>query len=168
MAKGVILTDRDNQRTFYWNTHANVGPGCPNRTDDVQLVQLGYACLATRGSGLITDDPELVSLARMVVPGSPYSGSPTDALTMAIRRHQLLRGAMIDGRVSSITAKSGEYAAGQTWMLVPLNTRMGAVLGTNSGNMPNLWPKIHLHPLCPAALAAISRTVFTLPAVPIV
>ena len=33
-------------KRFCWNIGANVGPGCPNRIDNVHLVQLGYACKA--------------------------------------------------------------------------------------------------------------------------
>jgi hypothetical protein len=89
MAKTIILTDRDNGNHFMWNTHANVGPNCPNRADDVQLVQLGYICLGT-GTTYPGDDQGLADLAAKINPGDPYTGSPSDPLSLAIRRHQMV------------------------------------------------------------------------------
>ena len=43
-----ILIRKGDATRFYWNIDANVGAGSPNRNDDVQLVQLAYAVMATK------------------------------------------------------------------------------------------------------------------------
>jgi hypothetical protein len=164
MAKGLLLTHHDKRTNFYWNTHANVGPGCPNRIDDVQLVQLGYLCLASPAfPGLFSDDPAIVAMAAAINPGDPYSGGMTDPLTVMIRSHQVARGGPVDGRVSTIQSANGRYG-GLTCMLVPLNTR----IQESMMRFMSMWPKIHLHPRCPPQLAAISMAAFSLPAQPLV
>jgi hypothetical protein len=32
---------------FYWNISQDVGPGCPNAQDDVELVRFGFFCMGT-------------------------------------------------------------------------------------------------------------------------
>ncbi len=41
MAKGLVAQDG----RFYWTVDAHAGPGCPNKADDVQLVQFGCWCM---------------------------------------------------------------------------------------------------------------------------
>ncbi len=43
MASGIMLGEN---KAFFWNVDAHVGPACPNKAEDVQLVQLGYHCYA--------------------------------------------------------------------------------------------------------------------------
>jgi hypothetical protein len=41
----VVAVAELNGRAFRWNLTANVGPGQPNKLDDVELVRFGYICM---------------------------------------------------------------------------------------------------------------------------
>lgn len=149
MASGIILGSR---RKFYWNVDAHVGPGCPNRPDDVQLVQLGYYAMARSTSPEVDPKARLVYMG--VTPGAPYSGALTDPLTHAIKTQQALRGGTQDGRVSPIQNASGVYGS-QTWMLIPLCNCI-------YDYFPRAWPLLHKMQGCPGILAGVSETTFTI------
>lgn len=125
---------------FFWNIDAQVGPGCPNKTEDVHLVQLGYACgvLNAAVSGAESE------IFRRVTPGAAYTGAASDPLTIAIKLHQTSRGGTQDGRVSPI-GPTGSYGP-QSWMLIPLNNFIRNEI--NNGQ----WPRIDHHPKCTALL----------------
>lgn len=132
---------------FFWNIEANVGPGCANNIEDVHLVQLAYASMA--------QNPVINAAERMVyknvIPGAPYTGLPSDPLSIAIKTHQKSRGGTQDGHVSPI-GKSGSYGPA-TFMLIPLNNNIRAKV-TNIN-----WPRIDQHPLCtPVLRAAVARS----------
>lgn len=148
MAQGIIV---GNQAKFYWNIDANVGPGMPNKTEDVQLVQLAYACVATNPK---ETNAEFKAAAAKVKPGDAYNGANNDPLSVVIRMHQKLRGGTQDGVVSSIKSSSGVYAASTTWMLVPLNNHIFDVMGAN-------WPRLSRHAQCPSALREASNRVLS-------
>ena len=150
MAKGMCI-DGDLNR-FYWNTHANVGPCCPNKPEDVQLIQLAYACKASNPRSVL--DPATRAIYAAVVPGATYTGSPNDPLSIAIRTHQKQLGGIQDGVVSSMKSSSGMYSADKAWMLVALNNNIADVLG-------NQWPFIDRHPSCPPTLRDLVARVFT-------
>lgn len=150
MAKGMCI-DGDLNR-FYWNTHANVGPCCPNKPEDVQLIQLAYACKASNPKSVM--DPATRAIYAAVVPGATYTGSPNDPLSIAIRTHQKQLGGIQDGVVSSMKSSSGMYSADKAWMLVALNNNIADVLG-------NQWPFIDRHPSCPPTLRDLVARVFT-------
>lgn len=97
--------------------------------------------------------PEEKASAMAVVPGSPYSGAPNDPLTIAIKTHQKARGGTQDGKVSPIPGNQPAYAAGTSWMILPLSNNIYDVLR-------EFWPAIHKSPKCPPALAAVSKAVF--------
>jgi hypothetical protein len=42
MAHGMIVGA---EKKFAWNVDAHVGPGCPNKAENVQVVQYGYYCV---------------------------------------------------------------------------------------------------------------------------
>ena len=134
------------QKYFFWNIDANVGPGCPNKIEDVHLVQLAYASAAM--------NPALAPAERavyaQVVVGAPYMGGANDPLTIAIRTHQKSRGGTQDGHVSPI-GPSGSYGP-MSYMLIPLNNNI-----RNSVSNP-CWPRIDQHPKCsPILKEAVKR-----------
>ncbi len=130
-------------KLFFWNIDANVGIGSPNRADDVQLVQLGYHCMSVGSDPHVT--PQLRTIFAAVVPGAPYSGSPSDPLSVAILAHQRARGGTQDGHVSVITSASGAYNSTNTFMLTALDVQIRR-------QMPNDYPRLDKHPKCPPAL----------------
>jgi hypothetical protein len=135
-------------RLFFWNIEANVGPGCPNLSEDVHLVQLAYACGALALSVPYSDSRVYLR----VVPGASYDGAPNDPLSIAIRTHQQRRGGTQDGHVSPI-APSGTYDGKHTFMLISLNNFIRAAI-TNRN-----WPRIDQHPSCTALLrSAVFRS----------
>ena len=132
------------QKMIFWNLNGNVGPGSPNHADDVQLVQLGYHCAATD-----TNFPGDVRAAfAAVVPGAPYSGGASELLTIAIRLHQKDRGGIQDGHVSPLRPGTGMYDGRHSFMLIALNNQI-------KDRIPNAFPRIDLHPRCPALLKAV-------------
>jgi hypothetical protein len=147
MAKGMIVDPK-----FIWNTDANVGPGCPNKPEDVQLVQLGYACSANNPKNPASAEEKAAFGA--VVPGASYTGAPNDPLTIAIKLHQKNRGGTQDGVVSSIKSNTGTYAAGMTWIMIALNNNIADALGGS-------WPYLDKHPQCPKTLRDASLRVLT-------
>ncbi len=130
---------------FAWNLSANVGVSSPNQADDVQLVQLGYAC-AQYGTNF---DAATRAIFAAVMPGAPYSGQENDPLTRAIRAHQKHRGGTQDGHVSvmaNLTAPS--YDGVHTFMMMSLNNLMIDQLKSD-------FPHIDKHAKCPPLLRAV-------------
>lgn len=139
---------------FVFNISANVGPNCPNQLEDVQLVQFGYFAMAHLGGlGL---EPEMISAAKAVVVGAPYSGSPNDPLTIAIKLHERLIGGTQDGHVSVLRVAGLSYYGTHLPMLARLQNDIRAFLKGD-------FPRIDKHPKCPAELAASIRRSFTGP-----
>jgi len=146
VAKAIIL---DGGR-FLWNIDENVGMACPNQTEDVHLVQLAYHCLSLNPMANLTQTEK--DLYGAVIPGAPYTGQPNDPLTLAIKYQQRKRGGIQDGQVSRMHP-SAVYAAGTTWMLLPLNNNLAAVLGSQ-------WPHIDKHPKCTTVLKELTSRTF--------
>ena len=138
MAQGAII-----DKKFYWNLDANVGPGCPNKTEDVQLVQLGYFCMSNNPK--VSVPPEERAAYAAVTPGAPYTAAPDDPLTIAIKLHQKRRGTIPDGRVSSIKNSTGFYDGTSEWMIMALDNNIADALG-------EAWPHLNKHPRCPGPL----------------
>jgi len=147
MASGILL---DFGR-FYWNVDSNVGIGSPNKTEDVHLVQLAFQCKSVNPKLSLSAEEKAIYGA--VVPGAPYSGSPTDPLSIAIKFQQKKRGGVQDGHVSRMQP-AGKYAEGHTWMLVGLNNNMFDVLGQSR------WPYLDRLPKCTATLKELVARVF--------
>jgi hypothetical protein len=77
-----------------------------------------------------------------VVPGASYTGAQTDPLTIAVKRHQQLRGGEQDGRISPV-----QQNITYDWMMLSLSNNASNSIG-------QMWPRLDLHPSCPAALKA--------------
>ncbi|MCL4793138.1 MAG: hypothetical protein KJZ84_01180 [Bryobacteraceae bacterium] len=147
MAKGILLGPN---KAYYWNIDAHVGTGCPNKPEDVELVQFGYYCMGQSKTAPLS--PAMRKACQAVKPGSAYSGAPGDPLTIAIRAHQQARGGTQDGRVSPIQEGTGSYGP-TSWMLVPLNTYLREM------NI-NVWPALHKSQTCPGQLKQASTRAF--------
>lgn len=136
-------------KIYFMNLDGNVGLNSPNLIDDVQLVQFGFLAMAANNTFSAADRAVFAA----VVPGAAYSGSPTDPLTLAIKRHQASRGGTQDGHVSVMTGTM-MYADGSgnhTFQLVAL---MNNIRDFTVG----LYPRIDRHARCPPALAAKVRS----------
>lgn len=139
-----VVVGSGEQRRFFWNVSANVGVVSPNKADDVQLVQLAYACAAF-GANF---DPATRAIFAAVVPGAPYSGQEADPLTRAIRAHQKHRGGVQDGHVSVLTnLVTATYDGKNSFMIVSLNTQMRQQL-------VGYFPRLDKHAKCPALVRA--------------
>ena len=143
MARALIHQDT----RLYWNVEAHVGPGCPNKVDDVQLVQFGYWCMGNNPKTPIGAADRALFAA--IVPGAAYSGSASDALTLAIKRHQQLRGGVQDGKVSPMPPNQG-----YNWIIAALSNNM-------SNYLSSVWPHIDKHAKCPPAVKALVMSTFT-------
>lgn len=150
MASGIVLSSG----RFYWNVDANVGLGSPNKMEDVHLVQLAFACKGANMKSTISNEDRAIYNA--VVPGAPYTGSPSDPLTVAIKLFQQRRGGIQDGHVSKIST-SGTYAPETAFMLVSLNNNVFDVLGAGS------WPYIDRHPKSTSVLKDLVSRTFVVP-----
>jgi hypothetical protein len=135
VAKGIVC----NNLRFYWTVDLHVGPGCPNKVDDVHLVQFCYSCMAANPNTPITPADRAIFAA--VVPGAPYTGSAVDPLTVAIRHHQKTRGGMADGRISP-----AQHTITYDWMILALSNNV-------SNHLTSIWPRIDRHPKCTPPLA---------------
>jgi hypothetical protein len=144
MVSPMIVDGRDGLRLFI-NVSGNVGPGSPNRIDDVQFVQLGYYCmLASPLARPILSQGELQAFAK-ITPGAAYFGATDDPLSIAIRAHQAARGGAQDGHVS-VGTPAGSYDGGKhSYQIFPLNNGMRDVMVKD-------FPRIDKHPKCPAQL----------------
>jgi hypothetical protein len=148
MAVGMIT----NSGRFFWNVEAHVGVGSPNKTEDVHLVQLAFACKAMNPK--FPPDAEEKPVYEAVVVGVPCTGSPNDPLCKAIKMAQKKRGGVQDGWVSKIQP-SGSYATNMSFMLVGLNNNIVDVLGGN-------WPYLDRHPKSTAALKELVGRTFVI------
>ncbi len=128
-----------------------MGPGCPNKTEDVQLVQLGYACKAVTTRSDAT--PAEKAFYAKVVPGAVYAGKADDPLTVAIQVHQKARGGTQDGKISPIQNSVGMYDGQHIWLIMALNNSIIDVIKAG-------WPRLDKHPKCPAALKAAVLRMF--------
>jgi len=138
------------QGEFFWNVDGNVGPGCPNKIDDVHLVQLGFYCTATDTKHPPkTGEKEAYSL---VVPGAAYSGSASDPLTAAIKVAEKIRGGPQDGHISKMQPR-GFYSPGHPWLIAVLNNHIASVLG-------NQWPFLDKHPKSTGQLKVLVKRTF--------
>lgn len=146
MATGIMM---GTPREFLWNIEAHVGPYCPNKPGDVQLVQLGYICAKPKAIQV----PALKAAIDKIVWGAPYNGGANDPLTLAIKAHQKHMGGVQDGKVSPIQVVPSIPQALATWMLTAL------MLHTRNDPASH-WPLLSKRSGCPAALAAAVATVF--------
>lgn len=144
MASGLLQGEN---KEFFWNVDAHVGPGCPNKPDDVNLVQMGF-----KAAGKRVTDPEAKAICNAVVLGAPYTGSPSDPLSVAIVYLQKRRKGLVDGRVSPCKQVGSIAQAIDLWTLAALIIHIRTELGRD-------WPHLDRWPGCPPALAGASRKV---------
>ncbi|MBR0800719.1 hypothetical protein JQ615_35695 [Bradyrhizobium jicamae] len=141
-----ILVQKPGFRKFFWNIDAEVGLNSPNRTDDVQLVQLGYAFMAMAP----TTPNEIRATFAAVQVGAFCTGRDDDPLVQAIFAHESSRGGTVDGHVSVIGTSNGIYmdsSGPHTYMLT-------ALVNNIQDGMPNDFPRLDKHPACPPDLKA--------------
>jgi hypothetical protein len=148
MVSPIILSGSTGPR-FFFNLDGNVGPKCPNRPDDVQLVQLGYVAYAKNSKAQLTQAQR--ALFAKVVPGSPYTGAASDPLTLAINEHEVLRGGPRDGHVS-VARSPGTYDATHTYIVIALNNNL-------RDTMLNDFPRIDKNAQCPGGLQVKVRNI---------
>ena len=141
MVKAIGITGK-----FYFNLDGNVGVASQNNRDDAQLVQLGYFCMA-RNPQVRSKHPDMVELALKVQPGAIYHGDRDDPLTLAIRKHEQLKGGTQDGRVSKIQSEAtATYSQGNRHIILILCELIAE-------HNPDIYPRIERHPQCPPLLA---------------
>ena len=143
MVSPIILNGSNGPRVFL-NIDGNVGPRSPNKPEDVQLVQLGYASmLLSPQSQRFLSQAERQAFAN-VKPGAPYSGAPDDPLTLSITAHEASRGGQQDGHVSC--ARGLSYDGGKhSFVVLALNNAIRDMMVRD-------FPRLDKHPQCPAAL----------------
>lgn len=135
---------------FFFNLDGKVGPRCPNRLDDVQLVQFGYYAMARSVNALPDEQPVFMR----VTPGAMYTGAPDDPLTLAIKLHQAHRGGTQDGCVSALhLGQAPSYDGAHSFMLIPLQNNIRDM-------MPADYPRLDKHSACPPALRAAVQLCF--------
>ena len=152
MVNPIIVKSSGGPR-FLFNLDANVGPGCPNRPDDVAFVQLGYYAVLRDPTNATKMSAADRSAFAKIVPGAAYTGSAEDPLTRAISVHETSRGGTRDGHVS-VARGSGFYDAAHTFIVVALNN---ALRDTLKGD----YPRIDKHPQCPAVLRSTVVKILT-------
>jgi hypothetical protein len=144
----VVTVQTPGHCQIFFNISAAVGVNSPNDPIDVQLVQLGYACAGINGRSPAPAD--LRALFVKVIPGSPYSGSPSDPLSQAIAAHERIRKIATDGRVSRMKGGSAFHPGPKGQELYLLSA-----LGNNIAEvLSRVYPRIDLDPKCPPQLGA--------------
>lgn len=141
-----FVADNGTRKMYYMNVDANVGERSPNKPDDVQLVQFAFTAMAASTKFSPADR----AIFGAVVPGAPYTGSPGDPLSLAIRRHQALRGGTQDGHVSSMKTTTLSYGAGDGPHFFQLVSMINHIRDFTRGQ----YPRIDRHPKCPPLLQA--------------
>ena len=134
----VIAVAELNGRAFRWNLTANVGPGQPNKLDDVELVRFGYICMKQNVKFPASSD--LQEVIDKVRADGPFDTDLADA----IKAHQLEHGGTQDGivsvaNVSSTSHNKERYDSSHTWIIMNLNNNMLDVAG-------DVYPRIDKHP----------------------
>jgi hypothetical protein len=156
MVSGLIATS-DKGSKFFWNIDAKVGVKAPNKSIDVQLVQLGYRAILKSpvNAGKLTAAE--VDAYSKIKPGALCTGREDDPLVQAIRAHESSRGGTQDGVVTPLSQGHVVYTdAGVTrgLILVALNNSLKDVLG-------DTYPHIEKHAECPNDLKALAAAMFS-------
>jgi hypothetical protein len=117
---------------FRWNLSQNVGPGQPNKIEDVELVRFGYTCAKRNPTSQIAAKmkAELDDLR-------PFGAFDKD-LAKVIVAHQKIVGGTQDGIVSvekGTAANHESYNGHNRWIMSALNNVMVA-------EVDNIFPRI--------------------------
>ncbi|MBM3793128.1 MAG: hypothetical protein FJW31_03470 [Acidobacteria bacterium] len=145
MASGILQGE---YKEYLWNVDAHVGPGCPNKVDDVNRVQMGLVAMSKKG----TEPADKAALAGVKL-GAPYTGRAADPLTLAIKYIQKRRSGPQDGRASPARYVAMLGEASGTWMITVFARYI-------RGELKDNWPRLEKWPGCPPALLAASRKMF--------
>jgi hypothetical protein len=146
----LVFTTEKNVKRFIWNLTANVGPAQPNKLEDVHFVQLSYYAMANNAKN--PPRPELRAIYAAVKPGAAFTGREDDPLIRAIRAHQKARGGMQDGRISVMRGNFYHMSDGpHTFMVTALNNNLVDM-------MPDDYPRLDKHPICPQAVRDAVRS----------
>jgi hypothetical protein len=149
MVQAVVVP---HNQALFWNLSSDVGPGQPNKTDDVEFVRFGYFLMKDNPKAMTGQfGTQLKPVLQKVTPTGPFDA----ALADAIRTHQRLRGGTQDGRISVAKANNfnrGQYDGQHIWMVFPLNNTMIDMA-------PNIYPRIDLHPQSGPAVTATVRKI---------
>ena len=146
MVSPVIVQTKEGPKIM-WSVESNVGLSSPNKTVDVQLVQLAYR-LRLKNPEAKKSEEERAAVAK-ILPGAICTGKADDPLVQAIVAHQKARGGTQDAHVSKFTS-SGNYVdktGPHTHMMVALNFNMMSQLVGD-------FPRIDKNAECPAELKA--------------
>lgn len=144
-----FVADNGSRKMYFMNVDRNVGERSANQPDDVQLVQFAFTAMAASSKFSPADR----AIFGAVVPGAPYTGSPGDPLSLAIRRHQALRGGTQDGHISVMKGPNLNYGAADGPHIFQLVSMINHIRDFTRGQ----YPRIDRHPKCPPALGARVR-----------
>ena len=133
----VVAVTEIKGQAFRWNLSAHVGPGQPNKIDDVELVRFGYYCL--RQNGKFPAAPELLPVLREM---QNFGGFGPD-LANVIVAHQQNRGGTQDGvvspaRISNTSTNRELYDGTHNWIVTALDNNMRDVAG-------EFYPRVDKH-----------------------
>lgn len=134
---------------FIYNLSANVGTRSPNKTDDVQLVQLGFRSMALSKEQTFIE-PESRLIYAQVPWGPDCSGTESDPLVVAIRHYQSVQPlATQDGHISVMATHDAHYKKGQFTQQYGWSNMILAIIEVHR----DVWPNIQRIDGCPTALA---------------
>jgi hypothetical protein len=151
MVSPLVVTDTTGPRVLL-NIDQKVGPRCPNKADDVQLVQLGYVAILQNPRNKSLISAELRAALQKVRPDAPYTGSPSDPLSIAILLHEANRGGPADGHVS-VMKNAMNYEPRHSFIMTAINNSLYQV-------MPADFPRVDKHPKCQSKLRASILNIF--------
>jgi len=143
-----LATTRDSLLPVFFNVDTSVGKGGQNTSqEDILLVQFLIQATAEASTPAKSAGDDAV---RQRAANLPATGIADAATTDCIRAWQEARksgrsATIVDGRVNP--ARGIFYVNNAEWTIVDLN----AVFRKS---FPRLWPRLHDHPKCPAALKA--------------
>jgi hypothetical protein len=145
MVAPTVVNFKDGPKIL-WNVGAKVGLASPNKAADVQLVQFAYRLMLVNLSGIPADLKAGIAKIQL---GAICTGRADDPLVQTIVIHQKGRGGTQDGLVSVFNS-TGLYvdsSGPHVHMLIILNNNI-------RDQMPDDYPRLDKHPLCPAGLKA--------------
>ena len=140
--------DKDAAR-FYFNTDADVGPGKPNRADDVELVRYGIKALRNSPKAQTggADAAAFMAASAVVALVGPYDAS----VGAAVLAFQKLAGFTQDSIVSKMLG--GITPRGNSYMLQVMQANMRYM-------HPNLYPRIDTLPEVGPTVSTVIRQMF--------
>lgn len=134
---------------FYFNLHADVGQGCANRLDDVELVRYGIACLAAAPVNRADPNlrPFLEAAARVKATG-PFDSFVSNAVLAFQKTFDTMHA---DGKVSVIRGDRSPH--GHIYVLQTMTAAMRLAC-------TRVYPRLDLVPETGPALSQVVRKMF--------